>query len=427
MEQAKWLRLQFVPDSKSAVMFSDIEGFIKRQFGGFAPTGVNLSKVVALAFPSVTLKQQRLSPGNYRSFFHGIAPRSTASVEHAPALKDSSHASKGLIPRLLPGAGSNTAVTVATMRSSAVAGSNTAVTAATMRNSVTVTTGASMAAAAALSRTKQVQEVILLDNEEDSDQQTPRGNRKQRFTAQQVLGGDDGPRAGIPKSNSPTAALTSPVKGTFYYSRKQGDPNHVDDTFCTSIKCYLCTKEFSNNVSFMQHCLGHIERDQSRVIDLSDLTTCKQCHQHFETPFDQQNHVDEVHRRKKVLATTCRICEKAFSSQEKFVRHMRMTHVEGEMPYYCSSCGFRSSFHSDVLDHFKRVLEIIQSMRLKPGLRTDHTLGSRSAGGGRSDVKSLNVTPSMCMDYAGLIVITYAGSHCVECSNPMEMRNHFKY
>ncbi len=32
---------------------------------------------------------------------------------------------------------------------------------------------------------------------------------------------------------------------------------------------------------------------------------------------------------------------------------MMCVHARSEMPYACSVCGFRSSFHKDVIDHFQ--------------------------------------------------------------------------
>ncbi|XP_042345926.1 pogo transposable element derived with ZNF domain b [Plectropomus leopardus] len=48
----------------------------------------------------------------------------------------------------------------------------------------------------------------------------------------------------------------------------------------------------------------------------------------------------------------CRICEWAFENEPAFLNHMKSNHKPGEMPYVCQVCSFRSSFYSDVLQHF---------------------------------------------------------------------------
>uniref|UniRef100_A0A673B8M8 Pogo transposable element derived with ZNF domain b n=1 Tax=Sphaeramia orbicularis TaxID=375764 RepID=A0A673B8M8_9TELE len=52
------------------------------------------------------------------------------------------------------------------------------------------------------------------------------------------------------------------------------------------------------------------------------------------------------------LSCMCRICEWAFENEPTFLNHMKTNHKPGEMPYVCQVCSFRSSFYSDVLQHF---------------------------------------------------------------------------
>uniref|UniRef100_A0A3B4ARG2 C2H2-type domain-containing protein n=1 Tax=Periophthalmus magnuspinnatus TaxID=409849 RepID=A0A3B4ARG2_9GOBI len=48
----------------------------------------------------------------------------------------------------------------------------------------------------------------------------------------------------------------------------------------------------------------------------------------------------------------CRICEWAFDNEPVFLNHMKSNHKPGEMPYICQVCCYRSSFYSDVIQHF---------------------------------------------------------------------------
>ncbi|KTF87286.1 hypothetical protein cypCar_00042100 [Cyprinus carpio] len=51
-----------------------------------------------------------------------------------------------------------------------------------------------------------------------------------------------------------------------------------------------------------------------------------------------------------VVQTKCKICEWSFESEPVFLQHMKNTHKPGEMPYVCE---YRSSFYSDVFNHFR--------------------------------------------------------------------------
>ncbi len=74
--------------------------------------------------------------------------------------------------------------------------------------------------------------------------------------------------------------------------------------------------------------------------------------QDFDTPFAMQSHLEEIHWRKG-FDCVCRICEEGFKTKGAFIQHMTLQHLRSEMPYACSVCGFRSSFHKDVIDHFQ--------------------------------------------------------------------------
>lgn len=55
-------------------------------------------------------------------------------------------------------------------------------------------------------------------------------------------------------------------------------------------------------------------------------------------------------------ALVCRICEKDHKNESELRTHMRQYHRACEMPYVCQLCNFRSSFYSDIVDHFKKVV-----------------------------------------------------------------------
>ncbi len=84
-----------------------------------------------------------------------------------------------------------------------------------------------------------------------------------------------------------------------------------------------------------------------------------------------QTHLEEIHW-KKGFDCVCRICEEGFKvislsyflidfiiaifflqTKGTFMQHMTVVHAKYEMPYSCSVCAYRSSFHKDVVDHFQ--------------------------------------------------------------------------
>ena len=77
--------------------------------------------------------------------------------------------------------------------------------------------------------------------------------------------------------------------------------------------------------------------------------------QDFDSEFKLQAHqVKEcAYIFKRGDAFVDRITNKSFNSQSQLIQHMMKTHVKYEMPYSCQVCGYRSSFHHDVIEHFQ--------------------------------------------------------------------------
>ena len=50
-----------------------------------------------------------------------------------------------------------------------------------------------------------------------------------------------------------------------------------------------------------------------------------------------------------------RICDEGFGVKNHLIHHMSKTHAKSEMPYLCQICGYRSSMHRDLIDHFQEV------------------------------------------------------------------------
>ncbi|KFO56024.1 Pogo transposable element with ZNF domain, partial [Corvus brachyrhynchos] len=119
----------------------------------------------------------------------------------------------------------------------------------------------------------------------------------------------------------------------------------------TSFRCPHCTERLKNHTGFMNHMKHHVELDQQNG-EVDVHTICQHCYRHFNTPFQLQCHLENVHSPYE-STTKCKICEWAFESQQLFLQHMKDTHKPGEMPYVCQVCQYRSSLYSEVDSHFR--------------------------------------------------------------------------
>ena len=87
--------------------------------------------------------------------------------------------------------------------------------------------------------------------------------------------------------------------------------------------------------------------------DFTDIRQCKYCLKEFDNDFAHQTHVDGSHNAVKAGKPGCRICEISYDKAPILISHMERVHGAAEMPYSCSICGFRSSVHKHVVDHFQ--------------------------------------------------------------------------
>lgn len=150
-----------------------------------------------------------------------------------------------------------------------------------------------------------------------------------------------------------TGAQNCVILDEYYYARKKPCPaeNQLVETrgdFC--FKCPICKKLITNNIKTVQHITNHIEGSRQRNPDLTDLTICKYCFKEFETPYSMQCHTEAAHLKPDGIV--CKICSQEFDLVSSLIDHMKLYHNPSEMPYSCQLCGFRSSFHNDVVSHF---------------------------------------------------------------------------
>uniref|UniRef100_A0A8C1SF19 Pogo transposable element derived with ZNF domain b n=1 Tax=Cyprinus carpio TaxID=7962 RepID=A0A8C1SF19_CYPCA len=140
----------------------------------------------------------------------------------------------------------------------------------------------------------------------------------------------------------------------FYYGTFEGNRVYApmdNSKEPLSFKCLTCHKRLKNNIRLMNHMRYHVELEQQNG-EMDTHTSCLHCFRRFPTPFRLQCHLESVHTSIET-STKCKICEWSFESEPVFLQHMKNTHKPGEMPYVCQVCEYRSSFYSDVFNHFR--------------------------------------------------------------------------
>ncbi|XP_061764537.1 pogo transposable element with ZNF domain [Nerophis ophidion] len=112
-------------------------------------------------------------------------------------------------------------------------------------------------------------------------------------------------------------------------------------------RCIHCHETLPNNIKLMSHMKLHATK-------MDAVSSCPHCFRHFSSLLMLQCHMDAVHTQYESTAK-CKICELDFVSEPSLLMHLKTTHKVGEMPYICQVCDFRSSFYSDVWNHFEEV------------------------------------------------------------------------
>ncbi|XP_059371233.1 zinc finger protein 280C-like isoform X2 [Carassius carassius] len=143
----------------------------------------------------------------------------------------------------------------------------------------------------------------------------------------------------------------------FYYGKCEGDPSLISKFKSnTTFKCNSCLKMLKNNIRFMNHMKHHLELEKQNSESWESHTTCQHCYRQYSTPFQLQCHIESAHSPFE-STSNCKICELAFETEQVLLEHMRDNHKPGEMPYACQVCNYRSSFFTDVDNHFRTVHE----------------------------------------------------------------------
>ena len=133
----------------------------------------------------------------------------------------------------------------------------------------------------------------------------------------------------------------------YYYGTIDGTKK-CENKFVLNVKCTLCKIHFTNNLKLMNHLFTHAH-------NVSD--GAHQCCYCLATMISKEvldKHISSSHPSETRCDTqfVCIICEQRFQNTYNLGKHMSKEHVPSELPYRCSTCGYRCSSHKQVVDHF---------------------------------------------------------------------------
>lgn len=145
----------------------------------------------------------------------------------------------------------------------------------------------------------------------------------------------------------------------FYYATMEGEKTLLLKEYKSSLyfKCFLCPTMMRSNTDVMEHTIGHVP---PQVPGQSNSPVCRYCCTAFSSQHQMITHVTEAHSsfgHSDSDMVVCAICEQKFGNSGLLINHLSSMHCPSEMPYRCESCGYRTSSHKDVIDHFYRVHE----------------------------------------------------------------------
>ncbi|XP_050447786.1 uncharacterized protein LOC126849694 isoform X3 [Cataglyphis hispanica] len=142
-----------------------------------------------------------------------------------------------------------------------------------------------------------------------------------------------------------------------YYATMEGDKNLILKEHRSPLyfKCFLCTTVMRSNTEVMEHMVSHVP---PQVPGQSELSVCRYCCTALSSQHQMLTHVTETHSNfghSDGLMVICAICEEKFGKSKSLIEHLSLMHHPSEMPYRCESCGYRTSSHKDVIDHYYKV------------------------------------------------------------------------
>ncbi|KAF7992971.1 hypothetical protein HCN44_005752 [Aphidius gifuensis] len=189
------------------------------------------------------------------------------------------------------------------------------------------------------------------------------GNKRSRKRTATNISTTASPEPETKRTKSPDLNYNNPNDQTslfkFYYAISEGDKatTSKNEKRNVNFTCFLCSFVMKSNTEVMEHMIRHVP---PRVPGQPDIHVCRYCCAAFSSKHQMVIHVTEAHStfgNGDGDMVVCGICEHKFANSNLLVEHMSTTHIPSEMPYRCDCCGYRTSSHKDVIDHFYKVHE----------------------------------------------------------------------
>ncbi|XP_011504181.1 PREDICTED: uncharacterized protein LOC105367231 isoform X2 [Ceratosolen solmsi marchali] len=152
----------------------------------------------------------------------------------------------------------------------------------------------------------------------------------------------------------------------FYYATMQPEKPNIaskENKIVFNFKCFICTTIMHSNTEIMEHMVSHVP---PLVPGQSDSPVCRYCCTAFSSKHQMNVHVTEAHSNfgnSDGDMLICAICEQKFGTSGLLINHLSLMHYPSEMPYKCESCGYRTSSHKDVIDHYYKNHEKSDSLQ----------------------------------------------------------------
>ncbi|XP_012059146.1 PREDICTED: uncharacterized protein LOC105622337 [Atta cephalotes] len=159
-----------------------------------------------------------------------------------------------------------------------------------------------------------------------------------------------------------------------YYATIEGDQNLVLKELRISLyfKCFLCSTVMRSNTEVMEHMVSHVP---PQVPGQPELSVCRYCCTPLSSRHQMVTHVSETHSNfghSDSVMVVCAICEEKFGKSKSLIDHLSLMHYPSEMPYHCENCGYRTSSHKDIIDHYYKVHEKSEGLQCPYCLKVIH-------------------------------------------------------
>ncbi|XP_017838705.1 uncharacterized protein LOC108596968 [Drosophila busckii] len=120
-----------------------------------------------------------------------------------------------------------------------------------------------------------------------------------------------------------------------------------------SVECPICLNgdRYDSNEKLQTHLVSHISPEGNQ-----HQFQCLFCLEKHATESSLAKHNQNMHPTETKAEGSpsyhCLICQQRYNSLHLLTTHLQKVHSTLELPYWCHSCGYRSSSHRDLVRHF---------------------------------------------------------------------------